>query len=1023
MNASESNRRINAATPQLMQTNKRGAASDGSSDDIKRARSASFSTTPEATDLLQEPVANAGVGVATTVDNSVAGTAVRATRATTAKSDENAVAEIMAMFDDGLLKLTSIDDVVSFLKKEINAPKPDLSLISSVLGELEEVQKQNNTLPLTTFFHTNASFKQFLHDELAPETRANQFSKRQTLQYIIRRAWLDKTMLAGRKRKSENLNGQIWHFVNTTLCSSFCFVTVVLCAARYIGMNDVYAVISESHCWLGFINDEDPTHTLCEQPHTTPTPSDSAEKRVYDGQHVPALDALEMIDVLPPDRLTDGIAAPLHESRVGWAYQRLRNGQCHATVCTDQQFIAAMLTHTELVGAVKAPLLHAIPDAVAETLPHYLTECAVRHSETGDTATAALYYDKAVELSSHRFNNVYVYPWIERAFFRAQIGMFAESLNDYVEAAFVIRRYSLLPTDAELVDEATVAAAHICDDVVPPLVRCCAGDLDALRPYFVVVLALFDSLLAWFEAAKVDPGVAWETATSVTLSGHFPGVTRADCAERFLAQLYAKRHSPPIDNVKQENEQDLDNSTQPSSSVINNNNNNDIQTTNDSKPINDDEPNKSIATPISSITTTSTSTTQSSTTSKQDSNIDEIPPTQEECDNFVSARFQSTIIRKFVSRLLLMVATGGDDVLVRDVVELFHQCAFVPPPPVKSPPKVSELADHYNQSALQPWNDARAADQHARRQYNQPSSKSTAKASVKSSRAARAGRRRQAAKAKRDDEDFVVRRSGTRSSRRSSARVAVAKLDNIVKAVDNDDDNDDNDVKDENIESATTTVIQSTPEQSKEPQQTAEQTNKQQQQKDNNVDMKQEEEEELSVDAIENDVKTEMMQKRDKTDSNNNDVKSSKETVDNDNDSKQSENKTTVKNEDEDNDDSNHTTTTSTNTSNTQRRSTRRASRVTARTIASQTSSPSVRAKRSAVAQPRRTKQRQTTANVDDDEVEKSVQNWIQCEVCERWATLPPDVGELPSQWFCRMNTWSDDPADRLCLQSSTKQI
>ena len=88
MNASESNRRINAATPQLMQTNKRGAASDGSSDDIKRARSASFSTTPEATDLLQEPVANAGVGVATTVDNNVAGTAVRATRATTAKSDE-----------------------------------------------------------------------------------------------------------------------------------------------------------------------------------------------------------------------------------------------------------------------------------------------------------------------------------------------------------------------------------------------------------------------------------------------------------------------------------------------------------------------------------------------------------------------------------------------------------------------------------------------------------------------------------------------------------------------------------------------------------------------------------------------------------------------------------------------------------------------------------------------------------------------------------------------------------------------
>jgi hypothetical protein len=26
--------------------------------------------------------------------------------------------------------------------------------------------------------------------------------------------------------------GHIWHFVNTTLCSSFCFVTVVLCAAE-----------------------------------------------------------------------------------------------------------------------------------------------------------------------------------------------------------------------------------------------------------------------------------------------------------------------------------------------------------------------------------------------------------------------------------------------------------------------------------------------------------------------------------------------------------------------------------------------------------------------------------------------------------------------------------------------------------------------------------------------------------------------------------------------------------------------
>jgi len=37
--------------------------------------------------------------------------------------------------------------------------------------------------------------------------------------------------------------------------------------------------------------------------------------------------------------------------------------------------------------------------------------------------------------------------------------------------------------------------------------------------FYICSIALFDSLLAWFEAAKVDPGVAWETAASVTLSG------------------------------------------------------------------------------------------------------------------------------------------------------------------------------------------------------------------------------------------------------------------------------------------------------------------------------------------------------------------------------------------------------------------------------------------------------------------------------------------------------------------------
>ena len=37
------------------------------------------------------------------------------------------------------------------------------------------------------------------------------------LQYIIRRAWLDRTLIASRKRKHERGNGHIWHFVNTNL--------------------------------------------------------------------------------------------------------------------------------------------------------------------------------------------------------------------------------------------------------------------------------------------------------------------------------------------------------------------------------------------------------------------------------------------------------------------------------------------------------------------------------------------------------------------------------------------------------------------------------------------------------------------------------------------------------------------------------------------------------------------------------------------------------------------------------------
>ena len=42
---------------------------------------------------------------------------------------------------------------------------------------------------------------------------------------------------------------------------------------------------------------------------------------------------------------------------------------------------------------------------------------------------------------------------------------------------------------------------------------------------------------------------------------------------------------------------------------------------------------------------------------------------------------------------------------------------------------------------------------------------------------------------------------------------------------------------------------------------------------------------------------------------------------------------------------------------------------------------------------------------------------WTQCERCQRWVQLPPDVdaSSLPPQWFCELNTWADDDAERQC--------
>lgn len=46
----------------------------------------------------------------------------------------------------------------------------------------------------------------------------------------------------------------------------------------------------------------------------------------------------------------------------------------------------------------------------------------------------------------------------------------------------------------------------------------------------------------------------------------------------------------------------------------------------------------------------------------------------------------------------------------------------------------------------------------------------------------------------------------------------------------------------------------------------------------------------------------------------------------------------------------------------------------------------------------------------DEDNVE-----WVQCEKCEKWRKLPPDISadELPDTWYCSMNTWN--PASASC--------
>jgi hypothetical protein len=386
-----------------------------------------------------------------------------------------------------LLKLTTLEDVCRFVRDELASRGARTALLSAVLGELEEVQRQANTLPLTTFFHTHAAFESFVNRELAP-TLAKCHGRAEQLQFVARRAWCDRTLIAGRKRKFMYMSGHIWHFVNSDMCNEFCFVLVALCAVRSLGIRNVYAVLSESHCWLGYVPDERNAAASGDASGAASadvdTKSSSTVKSEYDDDNVPPLTALEFLDILPPDRSRDDIISPISESRVGWAYQRDARGVQRAVVLTPQQLVAAMLVHVELTPDVKLPLLCSVPDDVALSLPNFVLAQAMCYHACGDVVQAALLYDCAVDVARQRFGDALVYPLMQRAEFRVSMGHFGEALSDFADMARIIRSYKLLETDAEMLDEATVAAAHVCDNVIPALVAQFSDDIAVLRAHF-----------------------------------------------------------------------------------------------------------------------------------------------------------------------------------------------------------------------------------------------------------------------------------------------------------------------------------------------------------------------------------------------------------------------------------------------------------------------------------------------------------------------------------------------------------
>jgi len=91
----------------------------------------------------------------------------------------------------------------------------------------------------------------------------------------------------------------------------------------------------------------------------------------------------------------------------------------------------------------------------------------------------------------------------------------------------------------------------------------------------------------------------------------------------------------------------------------------------------------------------------------------------------------------------------------------------------------------------------------------------------------------------------------------------------------------------------------------------------------------------------------------------------------------------------------------------------------TATTTSNTTTSTSVDSKKTSRkrGRPANRSSNQTSA---DDKDEDNVE-WVQCDKCEKWRKLPPDISadELPDIWNCTMNTWK--PASASCSADEDK--